>query len=87
MQFATAMQQASVAIRKPLFFLLNCIVLLLCVLVIFLYREKKTVQQQNRELIIQNDSIMSVNIVLTDSVKQDPLPVVPDHSSFSSKSD
>lgn len=70
------MQSASFAIRKSAFFLLNGALVLLSALVFFLYRDKRLVQQQNRKLIIQNDSIMSVNIMLADSVKQRPLPAL-----------
>ena len=38
-------------------------------------------QQKNRELIIQNDSIMSVNIALTDSVKKTNLSAFPKKNS------
>lgn len=70
------MQSASFAIRKSAFFLLKGALILLSALVFLLYRDKQIVQQQNRELIIQNDSIMSVNIMLADSVKQRPIPAV-----------
>lgn len=36
----------------------------------FLYRQNKMYQQQNESLIIQNDSILSVNIELTKALKQ-----------------
>ena len=62
--------QASLFIRKSLFVSIvsTAIALLLCT--IFLFREKGKMESQARQLIIQNDSIMSANIVLTDSLKK-----------------
>lgn len=68
------MQSSTLSIRKSVFFVLNGALLLLSAMVFFLYRDKNGVQQQNRELIIRNDSILSVNILLTDSVKQKTMP-------------
>ena len=64
------MKRTSFIIKKPLFFLMNGAILFLCFIAGILYSEKATVQKQNRQLIIKNDSIMSVNIVLADSLKQ-----------------
>lgn len=63
-------------IRKSLFVSLISTVVALCVCTVFLLKEKTKFQHQARQLIIQNDSIMSANIVLMDSLKkrQRPLP-------------
>ena len=67
------MKKASLMIRKPVFFLMNGAILILCFISGILYTEKQSVQKRNRQLIIKNDSIMSVNIVLSDSLKKKPL--------------
>jgi cbb3-type cytochrome oxidase subunit 3 len=67
------MEQTAFMIRKPVFFLMSGAILFLCFIAGFLYTEKKSFQQENRQLIIENDSIMSVNIVLVDSLKQKAL--------------
>lgn len=79
------MQSHSFAIRRPVFFLLNGALLLLCALVFCLYRDKKVMQRQNRELIIQNESLLSVNIILGDSVKQKAVPAHDQNPSFTNE--
>jgi hypothetical protein len=64
------MKAFSLTIRTPVVLLFSGILLLLSLSTGLLYKEKKTFQEKNRELIIQNDSIMSVNILLTDSLRQ-----------------
>ena len=64
------MRVPSYSISKPIFFLLSGGLLILAGLSGFFYQEKRVVQEQNRLLIIQNDSIMSVNILLNDSMRQ-----------------
>jgi hypothetical protein len=81
------MKQAAFIIRKPVFFLMNGAILLLCFISGLLYSEKKCIQHENRQLIIQNDSIMSVNIVLADSLKQIPISTVPKNISVVLKSE
>jgi hypothetical protein len=44
--------------------------LFFCVATGFLYKEKQSLQEQTRQLIIQNDSVMSVNILLMDSIQR-----------------
>ena len=44
-------------------------VLLLLFTTGFLVKERSVMQEQTRQLIIQNDSVMSVNLVLSDSLK------------------
>jgi cell division septal protein FtsQ len=43
---------------------------LLLVVALIFYFEKRAYQMQNRELLIQNDSILSVNIELKKSLEQ-----------------
>gem|GEM_PF-4236190 len=57
-------------IRKPFFFVLAGAFLLSVILLGFLLTDRNSVQAQNRYLILKNDSIMSVNILLADSLKQ-----------------
>jgi hypothetical protein len=40
----------------------------------FLYRQNRVYQQKNKNLIIQNDSILSVNIELTKALQQRAVP-------------
>ena len=68
------MRGQSIVLRKPVFLLLLAGILALSFLSGFLYKQKNGVQEHNRQLIIQNDSILSVNILLKDSLKQKPLP-------------
>ena len=70
------MKAASLEIRKSVLFLLTGAVIVLCIVTGFLYSVKRVVQEENRMLIIQNDSIMSANIVLKDSLRQ-KLPGTP----------
>jgi hypothetical protein len=74
------MKATSFMIRKPFSFLLIGSVILLGFFTGFLYKERKTIQEHNRQLIIQNDSIISVNILLADSLRQKPLGVFPKKS-------
>ncbi len=60
--------------KKPVFLLLIAAILALSITSGFLYTEKHSVQELNRQLIIQNDSILSVNILLKDSLKGKPIP-------------
>jgi uncharacterized membrane protein YciS (DUF1049 family) len=71
------MSAPSYTISKPLFLLLSAGLVSLGVLTGFFYQEKQTIQEQNRQLIIQNDSIISVNILLNDSIRQKPPEVLP----------
>jgi hypothetical protein len=64
------MRGSSFSISKPIFFLLSGGLITLGALTGFFYKEKRMMQEQNRLLIIQNDSIMSVNILLNDSIRQ-----------------
>jgi CHASE3 domain sensor protein len=57
---------------RPAFLLLTGIIFILVIISGFLYQQKKFYQQQNRELIIQNDSVLSVNIELQNALKQQP---------------
>ena len=62
----------SIIMKRTVFFLGIGLMILLATAVVFLYKETKAVQVQNRQLIIQNDSIISVNILLADSIKRSP---------------
>ena len=64
------MQSQSVTIKKSLLLLLTGMLIFLLVLVFFLKSNNTMVHKENRKLIIENDSIQSVNIVLMDSVKE-----------------
>ena len=64
------MQKALFSKREPQFLLMTGVLLLLFIISGFMYQQKRSLQQQNRQLIIENDSIRSVNILLEDSVKQ-----------------
>ncbi|HEU4633489.1 MAG TPA: hypothetical protein VFS22_05870 [Flavisolibacter sp.] len=57
---------------RQVFLLLTGIIFILVVLSGFLYQQKRFYQQQNRELIIQNDSVLSVNIELQNALEQKP---------------
>ena len=57
--------------------MLGGILVLLLITTGFLYKEKRTFEEQNRRLIIQNDSIMAVNILLNDSLKQKKSGTIP----------
>jgi predicted PurR-regulated permease PerM len=61
--------QQSFVIRKSVFVSLIGTVIALCVCTVFLLKGKAKFKDQARQLIIQNDSIMSANIVLMDSLK------------------
>lgn len=51
-------------------FLLGAVLLVLALLSGFLYTRSKNFESANRKLIIQNDSIMSVNIELKNALQQ-----------------
>jgi hypothetical protein len=80
LQFASQMTSSFFAVKKPVFFLLSGALVVFCLATGFLYRQKQVVLEQNRQLIIRNDSIMSVNILLNDSLQQKPLGVSPKKS-------
>jgi hypothetical protein len=63
------MNQKGFFISKTLFFSVVGTAILLLLATAFLIKEKNSVQEKTRQLIIQNDSVMSVNIVLSDSLK------------------
>lgn len=56
--------------RSPLLIAALGFVILLLLFCGSLYKQNKTYQQENRRLIIENDSIMSVNIELSNSIKK-----------------
>jgi cytochrome c biogenesis factor len=66
------MNASAITIGKPFFLLLTGIFILLAILVAFIIMERNSIGAQNRYLILKNDSIMSVNILLSDSLKQRP---------------
>lgn len=66
--------QSCFVIRKSLFVSLVGTVIALCVSTVFLLTEKAKFQDQARQVIIQNDSIMAANIVLTDSLRKKTKP-------------
>lgn len=55
---------------------------MLIILSFFIHHEKRITQEQNRQLIMQNDSILSVNIILYDSVAQIRKSVLAEQSSI-----
>lgn len=61
------------------------IVLIVCVLLFvigFLFVQNRSYKHKNRELLLQNDSIMSANIELKDSVENISKPVSNDKRKF-----
>lgn len=63
------MKQHSFFEGSTIFYLLTGIILTLLLISGCLYHQKKAFQQQNRELIIQNDSIIAVNIKLQNALQ------------------
>ena len=63
------MESQAIAIKKSVFVLLTGILIFLLAVVFVLYRNNNLVQKEYHQLIIQNDSLKSVNIDLMDSVK------------------
>ena len=63
------MESQAITIKKSMFFLLTGILIFLLAVVFVLYRNNNLVQKEYHQLIIQNDSLKSVNIDLMDSVK------------------
>lgn len=57
---------------RPVLLLLTGIIFILVIISGFLYQQKRFYQQQNRDLIIQNDSVLSVNIELQNALEQQP---------------
>jgi hypothetical protein len=62
---------------RPALLLLTGIIFLLVLVSGFLYQQKRFYQQQNRELIIRNDSVLSVNIELKNALEQKPADTKP----------
>lgn len=69
LQFAIMLKRISPSLTLVLLITLGSIVIVLTVVTGYLYQQNKNYKTQIRELIIQNDSIMSVNIKLTDALK------------------
>lgn len=59
-----------ITIMKRTFITLTGIIMLLIIVCGCLYKQNRTYRQENRRLIIENDSIMSVNIELSNKVKK-----------------
>lgn len=68
LQLAPYMKQRHL-FSAPLFIILSGITILLAFTAGHFYRETKKYQEQNRALIIQNDSIISVNIELRNAIR------------------
>lgn len=64
------MKQAVQTYRSPLLIAAAGFIVLLLLMCGGLYRQNKHYQQENRRLIIQNDSLMSVNIELSGKAKK-----------------
>lgn len=61
------------------------VVMALFVCSFLLYQENRAYQRQNRELVVQNDSILAENIGLRQALKQVQTTAVPIKSSLSFK--
>jgi len=57
------------SLKPILVYSLSAIIILLVAITTGLYQSRKGYKDQNRELILRNDSIMAANIVLTNAVR------------------
>lgn len=57
---------------KIIFFVLFVCFVVLCTISAFLYQENKTYQYENRRLILVNDSVLSENLELKNTLLQKP---------------
>ena len=64
------MNRRGLYVSKTMFLIAIGAVCLLVFATGFLMKERRSMQEQTRHLIIQNDSVMSVNLVLSDSLKK-----------------
>lgn len=65
------MKEVAQSHRSPLFAAAVGFVIVLLLLCGSLYKQNRNLQQENRRLIIVNDSVMSVNIELSNSINKD----------------
>ena len=71
------MKYSAVSIHRSSVYLLCAGSFVLLLLSGFFYREKQRIQEENKQLILKNDSISSVNILLSDSIKKQPMGTLP----------
>lgn len=68
----------------PLVYALTALLLVLATAAVMLYAQRGTALQQNRQLILQNDSILSENIKLKNSLLQAEVKQLSKKASLSS---
>jgi len=66
-------RKAFIKLRSAVLFILIGGVIILTGATGFLYRQNKLYQKKNRELILKNDSVLSVNIELMNALQQRPV--------------
>jgi len=71
------MKYSAVLIQRPSVYLLYAGSFFLLLVSGFFYREKRRIQEENKQLILKNDSISSVNILLADSLRKQPMGTLP----------